>query len=164
MRTIFALFEGYREAKSAVEDLLDQGFDPREMNVVVQELTARGNIDVDAGTVTAAKSERMEQDAPHGIDGMIAGTQPLTVSDVGAVYAAGEMARIVANATHPEEPPATGLKQALVDFDVPEELAEFYRDGVLDEGVLFWMRTEDRRAAQATNILAETKGKQVAGT
>ncbi len=164
MRTIFALFEGYREAKSAVEDLLEQGFDPREMNVVVQELTARGNMDVDVRTADVQKAQKTAQDAPQGIDRMIAGTQPLTVSDVGAVYAAGEMARNVVNAAHREKPPATGLKQALVAFDVPEELAEFYRDGVLEEGVLFFMRTEDRRAAEAANILAETKGKEVAGT
>jgi hypothetical protein len=164
MRTIFALFEGYREAKSAVEDLLEQGFDPREMNVVVPEPAARGNRDVDLGTAGVPKAQETGQDRLQGIDRMIAGMQPLTVSDVGAVYAAGEMARTAVHAVPPEEPPATGLKQALVNFDVPEELAEFYRNGVLDEGVLFWMRTEDRRAAEAANILAETKGKKTAGT
>ncbi len=164
MRTIFALFEGYREAKSAVKDLLEQGFDPREMNVVVQELTARGNMDVNFRTANVEKAREAGEDTLQGIDRMIAGTQPLTVSDVGAVYAAGEMARIVVTAGHEEASSATGLKEALVDFHVPEELAEFYRNGVLDEGVLFWMRTEERRAAEAATILAETKGKEVAGT
>jgi hypothetical protein len=164
MRTIFALFEGYREAKSAVEGLLEQGFDPREMNVVMQELTARGSMDANLGTAGVQKAQEAGQGALQGIDRMIAGTQPFTVPDVGAVYAAGEMARTAVNAARRQEPSATGLKQALVGFDVPEELAEFYRDGILDEGVLFWMRTEDRRAAQAANILAETKGKDIAGT
>ncbi len=164
MRTIFALFEGYGEARSAVKDLLEQGFDPRDMNVVVQELTARGNMGVEPGVGDVPKVQETREDAPQGMDRMIARTQPLTVPDVRPVYAAGEMARIVVNATHKEEPSAAGLKEALVDFDVPEELAEFYRNGVLDEGVLFWMRTEDRRAAEAANILAETKGKEIAET
>lgn len=163
MRTIFALFEGYREAKSAVEDLVTKGFDPREMNVVVQEMTARASADVNYRTVNIDKTDKVGQKTLRGIDGLIAGTQPTRIADVGAVYVAGTMAQVVAASARGEQSLAPGLKQALVDFNVPEEIAEFYRDGVLEDGVLFWMRTEDRRAAEAANILAESKGREVSG-
>jgi hypothetical protein len=163
MRTIFALFEGYREARSAVEELLERKFDERDMNVIVQELTAKGSMDVNFKTANVDKTRRLGGEAVQGLDQLLSGRQPLTMPDVGAVYAAGQMASVMTG----EEKKAKrtrkgGLKEALMAFDVPDEIAEFYKNGVLDGGVLLWVRTDDVRAAEAAGVLSDKKGEEVA--
>ena len=164
MRTVFALFESYREAKRAVDELLARRFDEQEMNVIVQELAARGSMDVNLRTANIDKTDRTGREGLHGLNRLVAGQQPLPVADVGAVYAAGKMATILARAGSTRESAPSRLKDALVEFDVPEEIAQFYANGVSDGGVLFWLRTDDTRAAEAANVLSETKGEEVSST
>ncbi len=100
MRTVFALFESYREANRAVEELLEKHF-------------------------------------------------------------AGEMATVLVRSAATEQSTPTSLKEALVDFDIPKEIADFYTEGILEGGVLLWLRTKDERAGEAANVLSETKGEEV---
>jgi hypothetical protein len=46
VRTIFALFEGYAEAREAVETLRERGLDVDEMNALISAEVARGGMDV----------------------------------------------------------------------------------------------------------------------
>lgn len=162
MRTIFALFEGYREARRAVDELISGGFDENEVNLIVQELTARSDMDVDFRTMNADKSVKLGGKGLKGIDGLLAGHRPTIVPGVGEVYAAGKTASIVVKTAAGEKSGPGGLKKALIDFDVPGEAADFYSEGVADGGVLVWVRTEDARAAELANILSSTKGEDVA--
>ena len=45
---------------------------------------------------------------------------------------------------------------------MPEELAEFYCDGVLEGGLLFWVRANNGRAAEATDILSSARAEKLA--
>ena len=47
MKTIFALFESYDEAKAAVAELIDRHFDEGEMNVIVREPAAQAGPEAD---------------------------------------------------------------------------------------------------------------------
>jgi hypothetical protein len=161
MRTIFALFESYPEAKRAVDELLEREFEEHEMNVIVQELAAKGAMDVNMRTADVDKSAKLGNERIKGLNRLIAGRQAVTVPDVGRVYAAGEMATIVTKTAATQESQPTRFKDTLVDFDVPEEIAEFYTEGVMDGGVLFWLRTEDTRAAEAANVLSKTRGEKI---
>lgn len=161
MRTVFALFESYREANKAVEELIEKHFDEREMNVIVQELAAKSTMDINFRTSNVDKSRKMGSKSAERLDHLVAGRRPFTVPDVGAVYAAGEMATVLArSAATPESPPAS-LREALVDFDVPKEIADFYTEGVLEGGVLLWLRIEDERAGEAANVLSQRKGDSI---
>jgi hypothetical protein len=162
MRTIFALFEGYMEAKRAVDELISREFDEEEVNVIVQEFTARSDMDVNFRTMNADKSAKLHGKDLKGIDGLLAGRRPTSVPGAGNVYAAGKTASIVIKTAANERSGPAGLRQALVDFDVPGEAAGFYSEGVADGGVLVWVRTEDERAAELANILSSTKGEEVA--
>jgi hypothetical protein len=164
MRTIFALFEGYREAGRAVEELASKGFDtgdlnliaqidPRELNLIVQEPTTGKNIDAGMGG-------RPEEEQAAGIDRLVAGRQSVVVPDVGNVVAVGNAAAMMVE-TASSDPSPSGLRDALVGFDVPDEMAGFYRDGVSDGGVLLWMRTDDTRATELANVLSSAKEEEM---
>ncbi|MGD0230918.1 MAG: hypothetical protein ABSC19_11240 [Syntrophorhabdales bacterium] len=161
MRTIFALFEGYSEAREAVEELIDRHFDEGEMNVVVQELTGRGGMDINSRTMNVDKTASPGTGVMRGLDRLLAGRKPVIMPDAGAVYAAGGMASMAAGAATRERP-SEGLKNMLLALDVPQELAEFYTNGVLEGGVLLWIRTDEARVAEAANILSRTKGEEIA--
>ena len=156
MRTIFALFEGYREAKRAVDALISKNFNEQEITVIVLAHTARAGAGVGG-------SEKPGGERPRGIDGLLAARQPFTLPDVGDVCAAGKMAAIVAKAAGNRESAARGLKGALVELDVPDEIAGFYASGVSHGGVLISMGTPDARAAEAAGVLSNTKGEEVTG-
>lgn len=162
MRTVFALFEGYREAKRAVDELVSKGFDEDEINVVVQELTARSDMDVDFRTMNAEKSVKLGGKSLGGMDGLLAGQRAVTVPGAGDVYAAGKTASIVVRAAANERSSPGGLRGALIDFDVPREAAGFYAEGVADGGVLVWVRADDARVAELANVLSSTRGEEVA--
>ena len=153
MRTIFALFEGYGEAKRAVDELVSKGFDPGDLNLIVQEPAARKNID-------AGKGDRPDEGQMTPIDRLIAGQRPTVVPDVGNVVAAGNAATTMVETASAGSSPSS-LRDALIGFDVPDEMAGFYRDGVCDGGVLLWMRTDDARAPELANVFSSTKGEEM---
>ena len=68
---------------------------------------------------------------------------------------------ITAGAATPEKHPQ-GLEDVLVGLGVPEELAEFYCDGVLEGCLLFWVRTEKSRAAEARDVLTSARVEKLA--
>ncbi len=151
MRTIFALFENYDEAKASVAELIDRHFDEDEMNLIIREFAAQKGQGADPqGTNRTGERERA---VLQGIDRVLIDGKSVTMPDVGAVRLAGKIAALTAGAAMAEKP-RHDLKDILAGLGVPEELAEFYRDGVLGGSLLFWVRTDDGRAAEATKILS----------
>jgi len=149
MRTIFVLFESCDEAEAAVAELIDRHFDEGEMNMIVREPVTRTGPDAFVGVTSKA-----------GLPDLMDGSSVI-MPDVGAVRVAGKIAAMTAGAAIPEKPPHE-LKDILAGLGVPEELAAFYRDGVLEGGLLFWGRADDGRAGEATNILSSTRAEKLA--
>jgi hypothetical protein len=153
MRTIFALFESHDEAKAAVAELIDRHFDEGEMNVVVREPATQTGPDANLRAMN--KTGLPDRAILQGIDRVLIDGKSVVMPDVGIVRVAGRIAAMATCATAPEKPPHS-LKDVLAGLGVPEELAGFYRNGVLEGGLLFWVRADNGRASEATDILSST--------
>jgi hypothetical protein len=149
MKTIFALFESRDEAEAAVAELIDRHFDEGEMNVIVREPLRRTGLDAKARKTNKA-----------GLPGLI-DARSMMMPDVGAVCVAGKIAARTAGGGVPEMD-ARDLGDILAGLGVPKELAEFYCGGVQEGGLLFWVRADNGRAAEVTDILGSTKAEKLA--
>lgn len=161
MRTIFALFEGYAEAREAVETLRERGLDVDEMNAIISAEVARSGMDVNLRTADVRASEELGERTLHGLDRLLATEQPVPLPPVGDVLAAGELANFVVAAAGRSGAAEGGFTAALIDFGVPGDAAEAYQRGVADGGLLFWMRTEDERAGEVREVVQEQGASRV---
>ena len=87
--------------------------------------------------------------------------QPVHVRGSGDLLAAGELATLLAtraSATNNGDDP---LQEALEEFGVPRNTATDYRAGIVDGGVLVWVRTQDARTGAAASALRAQNGKGV---
>jgi len=151
VRTIYALFEDYGQAKKVVDALIARDFNEDEMNVIAAE-----------GTEGRPANVRLEEERrrdeggagrTRGLDRLLAGVLRLVVADVGRIRAAGTMAKVLSSTAESSASSYAGLKEALVSVRVPEEIADFYRSHIVEGGLLFWIRTKDGRAREATDLM-----------
>ena len=95
MKSVFALFDAYEDIKETVDELIAAGFDEGEMNVIVDEEVAKGHLDVNLEHVEVKATDELGEEAT-GLDVMLGVEQPVEVPRLGDVYAAGEIATILA--------------------------------------------------------------------
>ena len=152
MKTVYALFRTYDQAEAAVQELLHQGFDLQDMNVIVQDSVAR------ARTGSKAAVSRPGQ-MPPGLDRMLSGEQGINAPDTGSIYAAGQRAKILAHAA--ASPGSPDLRHQLMEFGIGTETAQAYLDGIKGGGLLFWMVADDDHAHDAGEIVEEHHGAHV---
>ncbi|HEX6303990.1 MAG TPA: hypothetical protein VFZ76_07355 [Anaerolineales bacterium] len=57
----------------------------------------------------------------------------------------------------------SGLKTALIEFNLPANLADRYGAGVEAGNMLFFIRTPDERAAAVSDILREHQAENISG-
>ena len=157
MVTIFGLFERYDDARAAVEELLNRGFEQKKMNAMAQDHVAKAHMDVKWDKVKVDVTDRVGEKTICGLDELFGREEPVLIRDVGSIYAAGELATIMADAASRPEVSRGGLEEALIDFGVPRERAKVYITGMKQSGIVFWIRTSDERAPEAAGILLEHK-------
>lgn len=161
MKTIFALFDSYAGAGEAVDSLLAEDFAEEEMNALALSPTVKENMDVNLHAVDVRKSEEIGGKTVHGLAALFGGEQPVHVRGSGDLLAAGELATLLAtraSATNNGDDP---LQEALEEFGVPRDTATDYRTGIVDGGVLVWVRTQDERASAAASALRAQHGQGV---
>ena len=141
MKTIFCLFNSYREARTAVNRLLEQGFETTDMNAIIRAKNAREEMDINWAKAGVQVTDKVGGQVLYGLDQLIGSQRPVALPDIGQVYAAGEMATILATTAMSLRPMERGLKPALMGFNVPEEKADAYTLGIQEGGLLFWIRT-----------------------
>jgi len=156
MRTVFALFEQYDEAERAVEELISRGFGEERINVIARESTLRAATASPSGTMGALKDEKFVRERLHGIDAILAQSRS-TAPAAGDVCGAGRMAATMLGKAAGKDDSPSDLKKALIDFSVPEEVAEYYRTGISDGSILVWVTTEDDRTTELANLLCGGK-------
>jgi len=159
VRSVFALFERYEDCEEALGELLEQGFEEQEMNVIVDQEVAKTNLDVSLQQVDVKATDELGE-RRTGLDILLGTEQPVDVPRLGAVYAAGDLATILVKTA--AAPDTGGLEEALMDFSVSRPIADAYAEGILADGLLFWIRTDDERASEAGEILREHNGVHVA--
>jgi hypothetical protein len=160
MRTIFALLESLDEAKAVVAELIDRHFDEGEMNVIARVPTSQEGPEANVRAVN--RTGPPEKEILQEIDRVLREGKSVIMADVGAVRAAGRIAAVITGGAATPEKHPQGLEDVLVGLGVPEELAEFYRNGVLEGGLLFWVRTGESRAAEARDVLSSARVEKLA--
>lgn len=161
-KTIFALFESYADAEAAVSTLVEEDFSEEEMNVLVREQLAKERLEVDLHEVDVKKSAEVGEVAVSGLPRLLGGQQPVHLPGVGDVLAAGDLATVMARSAAATATAEAGLEQALVELNVPEDLAGTFREGVEEGSVLFWIRTEEGQAPAVAGVLRRENGLHVA--
>ena len=161
MKTVFALFDDFRKANGAVTQLQEHDFSLDEMNALVMENVAKtqmeGNlakVNVNVTDEVGASSEEL-----HGLARLVGGEQPVSVPNIGNVYAAGKLATILAKSF--SGPDSTSLPEALEEFGVPADVAAAYTKGINDGSVLIWVRSEDKKASNASNVFRNRGGEHI---
>jgi hypothetical protein len=158
MQSVFSLFEVYEDCEEAVDDLVEQGFDEEEINVIVDEEVAKTHLDVDLDRVDVKATDELGEEA-RGLDILLGVEQPVVLPGLDEVYAAGDVATVLAKTA--ASPDTGGLVGALVEFGVSQPIANAYIEAIEDGGLLFWLRTSDDRASEAGEILREHNGLHV---
>lgn len=161
-KTIFALFDDYADAEAALDNLLEHDFTEDEMNVLVREQLAKERMDVNLHAVDVKKSGEVGDVTVRGLPRLLGGEQPVHLPGVGNVLAAGELATLMARSASSTAAADQGLKQALVEMNVPEDRARDFREALEKGSVLFWMRADEEQAPAAANVLRKKNGKHVA--
>jgi hypothetical protein len=149
MKTIFTLFERRDEAEAAVAELIGRHFDEAEMNVIVRECVTGTSPDA---TVAAMNETGFTE---------LMGCRSVIISRVGALPVVDKIAALTCGAAIPGKPPQD-LTDIIAGLGVPEDLATFYCNGVLEGGLFFWVRTEEGRVAEVTSILSSTRPEKLA--
>jgi hypothetical protein len=162
VKTIFALFENYKDARATVDELMKKKFDEEEMNAIVLEEIAKDSMEVNLETVSVEATEKVGEKTIQGLDYLIGVQQPVEIPGVGEVYAAGELAMVLSKTAAAPGAVTGGLKAALIDFGLPEKAAKAYTVGVTDGGLLFWIRTSDERAPEAISVLRDHESAHIA--
>lgn len=139
MKIIYALFYQIENAISVVDRLMQQGASIDQMNAVVQQSVAKLHLKITNHLVASKKSCGKGEPLLSGLECLLGGVMPLTVSDLGSVYAGGKEATMLIKT-------AAALNNgafygALKDFQIPQDLAADYKKGVQSGALLFWIRT-----------------------
>jgi len=150
MKSVFSLFENYEGCKQAVDALLEADFDENEMNVLVEEEAAKAYLDVNFQDVSVRSTEALGEGA-RGLNVLLGVEQPVVLPTIGQVYAAGDIATILAKTA--AAPEAAGLRESLKEFGIPSSMVDPIVEALTDGALLFWVRTTEQRAAEAREIL-----------
>lgn len=152
-RTIIALYNDFENAQSAVQDLVDAGFERNDISLVANDAS---------GEYRNYTTEGVEDDdvkAGEGagfgaVVGTLVGLGVALIPGVGPVLAAGPLAAALMAGIGAAAGAATGgVVASLVDFGVPEEEAHVYAEGLRRGSTLVSATVEDTHVSRVEEIL-----------
>lgn len=158
MKTIFGLFEHYKAAERAISALREHGFTDSQISVLAREPVLRERLNAEkdqknrvigAGTIAGT--------ALGSIGGLSIGLLALALPGIGATIGAGVLAAAGWTAAGAAAGAvAGGLYSMLLGWNLSEDEANFYAEGVKRGGVLIAVQPENtRNEAEARRILQE---------
>lgn len=153
------MFRRIVDAQIAVKMLFDKGFIGEQMNVIVQEGTAKQYLDLNRQEVKVEKTDSLGKKHLEGLESLLGGVRAIITPDAGKVFAAGAVASTLAKTAASMND--GGLRGALNDFNVPKEIATAYRDNISNGGLLFWLRTDESQTGDAVIIIENCKAENV---
>jgi hypothetical protein len=153
-KTVVGLMDTYQEAESVIRDLVDSGFKGDEIGFVAREDMPgrRGEPrDVKIGAEPRTVEKAAAGATLGGVTGLVIGLAIVAIPGIGPVAAAGPVGTALAGGGIGFA--AGGIIGTLTGAGVPEEEAQFYAEGVKRGSALVIIRTEDRKADQAVDIM-----------
>ena len=146
--TIVGLFDGITQADCAVRVLVGSGFNSEDISILTHDSNG------EAGSTGGVK--RNESVTGGGgilseLGNIIHGRLTVVVPAIGLLVATGPLATTLARTTLGT--PACGLLEALTAIGILEEHGGYYAEGVRRGGTLVAVRTADRLADRAEDIM-----------
>ncbi len=149
-KTVISTFNSRDSAERAVSDLRSKGFD-REISIVAKDdqraqgqrrddnALNMGGDPVFDGTTTGG--------VLGGLAGLAAGAGALAIPGIGPIIAAGPIAGLLSGAA------TGGIAGGLLDWGIPAERGRYYEERVKQGNILVSVRTDDKKASDAANVL-----------
>lgn len=161
MKTVFALFDEFSKASGAITQLQEHDFALDDMNALVLENVAKTQMETNLAKINVNVTDEVgsASDELEGLARLVGGEQPVSVPEVGNVYAAGDLATILTKSF--SGPDSTNLQEALREFGVPDDAAAAYAKGINEGSVLLWVRSDDEKASNASNVFRNRGGKHI---
>jgi hypothetical protein len=132
----FGLVSNQEDAKNAVQKLQDDGFSREQISII-------------GPNSCGFECQKDFNLSPSSDNALISG---LAATDVGSVFATGALANIVAN--NAVGYLNKGLMGALESLGIPENIAQFYSDGVSNGDFLLVVDGTDKQIDEASSMLA----------
>lgn len=161
MRTIFALFSEIHSAENAAQQLLEADYSEQEMNAIAQEVTAKQYLDISDHKMTVFKTDKLGNKEIIGLKALFIGQRGINISDVGRVLACGPIAMEMAGTA--VDKPHGGLRLVFKMFDIQDQFADSFTKGIVDGGVLLFVKTDPDKSGEVIKIYHENKGEWVLG-
>lgn len=151
MQTVIGIFQDRFDAQSAIDELNDMGFNPKDVSVVIKEgVTVAGTSGKKGGSVAeGAVSGAATGGVLGGLAGLLIGIGALAIPGVGAFLVGGPIAialgltgaaaTTISGATTGAL--AGGLVGGLIGLGVPEDVARVYEQRVREGAVLLAVPT-----------------------
>jgi uncharacterized membrane protein len=158
-KTVVALYDSFDDARSAVEALVDGGFERSDISLVANDASGKYAAIYDTSRSDAAIQDE-DVSAGEGagfgaVVGALVGLGVALIPGIGPVIAAGPLAAALMAGIGAATGAVTGgVVAGLVDFGVPEEHAMRYAEGVRRGGALLTVHLQqDEWADRAQSIM-----------
>ena len=162
---ILGVFSNKDLAKGAIDDLKTEGYDAKDISIVMHDIEDAQTIATNTGASVAdgAATGATTGGAIGGLAGLLVGIGAIAIPGLGAILIGGPLAAALgltgAAATTVSGAVtgalAGGLVGALVGLGVPEEEAHVYEDRVREGGVLLAVPVREGGTREARVILEE---------
>lgn len=144
--TVIGMFADRATAETAITDLKNKGYDPKDISVVMKDVDQAQDMGQSTGANVAegATSGAMTGGVVGAIAGLLIGIGAIAIPGIGAVLIGGPLAAAL-GLTGAAATTATGaltgalaggLIGALVSLGVPEEEAQAYQERIKEGGIL----------------------------
>lgn len=159
METIAAVYDDMQDARRAMDNLVQAGFNRDDISIVASDTEGRYAVREgepgydDEYDEDAAASGAVTGGVLGGLTGAAVGLAALAIPGLGPIIAAGPLVATLAGAGIGA---ASGtVLGALVGYGFSEERAEYYAEAVRRGSVLLTLQANETRAAEARDILED---------
>ena len=163
-KTVVGLFDTSAEAQSAVQELINSGFQRNDISLVANDAQGQYANYREVGATGSSTAEGAGAGAVGGgvlggVLGLLVGVGALAIPGIGPVLAAGPLAAALGAAGASTlvgagiGAAAGGIIGALVGAGIPEEDAGFYAEGVRRGGTLVLVKASDDMAQRAYDVM-----------
>jgi len=150
LTTSIGLFDSFSQAERAVKVLLGCGFRREEISVVVHKNKPNGLLD-DALAGPKNTVDKRKLVLPVELDTFVNDAQSLVVGGIGQVAMAGPLAFVLARRA--DRTQDGDLTEALAVFDLYDEEAQYYAEGVRRGGTLLTVTAVEHLSERAEDVL-----------
>ena len=152
MMTIFGLLPTYEAATTIVDELMTAGAEPSELNALVKSGIAKETMDLNLARAGVAVTDEVGDIEIHGLERLVGGEQPVPLPGLGDVYAAGELATLMATAAQARREEGRGMEPAFREFQLPASAATAFYEGIDGGDWLIFVRADDDKAQELVSV------------